>query len=125
MRCIIFDIEKTPSAGATNTNGRLTHRTEQAVVRAGVYYKRPLLPHGGSGFFLIPRPGFIGERMTRGKALLCPNFIVFSSSHPRFSSVDEAWMVIGPIYARILAQVINRSVPTPRPRVKKNQSNNS
>lgn len=44
--------------------------------------------------------------MPRGKAHTCPRIVVTHAVEPRFASRDEAWAVVGPIIARILAQAI-------------------
>lgn len=45
--------------------------------------------------------------MTRGKRLECPNITIIRAAEPKFKSRDEAWQVVGPILARILAQTIS------------------
>ncbi|MCL4302330.1 MAG: hypothetical protein KJ077_41965 [Anaerolineae bacterium] len=44
--------------------------------------------------------------MTRGKTRECPRIVVVQAAEPKFNTRDEAWQVIGPILARILAQTI-------------------
>jgi len=44
--------------------------------------------------------------MTRGQRLACPHIVVFHSNQPKYASRDEAWAAVGPILARILAQII-------------------
>ncbi len=46
--------------------------------------------------------------MTRGKRLAGPRIIVSHSNQPKYASRDEAWAVVGPTLARILAQIIMR-----------------
>lgn len=46
--------------------------------------------------------------MTQGKKLECPKIIVVQAAEPKFKTRDEAWHVIGPIFARILAQTISK-----------------
>lgn len=45
--------------------------------------------------------------MTRGKRLECPNITIVRAAEPKFKTRDEAWQVVGPILARILAQTIS------------------
>jgi hypothetical protein len=45
--------------------------------------------------------------MTRGKVLECPNITIVRAAEPKFKTRDEAWQVVGPILARILAQKIS------------------
>lgn len=44
--------------------------------------------------------------MAKGKKRECPRIIVVQAVKPKFNTRDEAWQVIGPILARILAQTI-------------------
>ncbi len=44
--------------------------------------------------------------MTRGQRLACPHIAVFHSNQPKYANRDEAWAAVGPILARILAQII-------------------
>lgn len=44
--------------------------------------------------------------MSRGKKLHCPRIILVPAKQPKYSSRDEMWTVVGPILARVLAQVI-------------------
>jgi len=46
--------------------------------------------------------------MTRGKRLACPRIVVTQAAQPRFTTREEAWDVVGPVLARILAQTILR-----------------
>ena len=46
--------------------------------------------------------------MTRGQRLACPHVVVFHSKQTKYASRDEAWAIVGPILARILAQIIAR-----------------
>lgn len=45
--------------------------------------------------------------MTRGKRLECPNITIVRAAESKFKTRDEAWQVVGPILARILAQTIS------------------
>ncbi len=45
--------------------------------------------------------------MAKGKKRECPRIIVVQTAEPKFNTRDEAWQVIGPILARILAQTIS------------------
>lgn len=45
--------------------------------------------------------------MTRGKRLECPHITIVRAAEPKFKTRDEAWQVVGPILARILAQTIS------------------
>jgi hypothetical protein len=46
--------------------------------------------------------------MTRGKRLECPRIVVVQAEQPRHATREEAWAVVGPVLARILAQTITR-----------------
>lgn len=45
--------------------------------------------------------------MTRGKNCERPRIVVVQAAQPRYKTRDEAWKAVGPIWARILAQVIS------------------
>lgn len=46
--------------------------------------------------------------MTRGKRLGCPRIVVVQAEQLKHATREEAWAVVGPVLARILAQVILR-----------------
>jgi hypothetical protein len=47
--------------------------------------------------------------MARGARLKCPPLVVMHAQEPYFKSRQEAWAVVGPILARLLAQTIMRT----------------
>jgi hypothetical protein len=51
---------------------------------------------------------FYGVNMTRGKKLIPPQIRIVPAEHPRYSSLDEAWQVVGPLLAQLLAEMIKR-----------------
>lgn len=46
--------------------------------------------------------------MTRGKRLECPRIVVVQAEQLKHATREEAWAVVGPVLARILAQTITR-----------------
>ncbi|GAB4537146.1 MAG: hypothetical protein Kow0063_23480 [Anaerolineae bacterium] len=52
--------------------------------------------------------------MARGRRLACPSIIVIQANRPKYATRDEAWAVVGPVLARILAQTILRDQEKPK-----------
>jgi hypothetical protein len=46
--------------------------------------------------------------MTRGKKIECPRIVVVQVAELKFETVDEAWAVVGPVLARVIAAAILR-----------------
>jgi hypothetical protein len=44
--------------------------------------------------------------MTRGKKLLPPKITIVTAENPKYKSKDEAWQVVGPLLAQIIAKQI-------------------
>ena len=46
--------------------------------------------------------------MTRGKRLVCPRIVIHHAAQPEHATRDDAWVVVEPVLARILAQTTLR-----------------
>ena len=48
----------------------------------------------------------------RGKPLKCPRVILVPAKDPKFLTRQDAWVIVGPIIARIIAAVIQHAEET-------------
>ena len=46
--------------------------------------------------------------MTRGKKIQPPKLIFTTIDSPRYASLDEAWQVVGPLMAQLVAEIIKK-----------------